>query len=112
MADDPIPPPLLDYAPPVSRARKMRALPQPVAITLVICGTLLVGAPCIVAGTQPFMRDDQLGLLWGAGGVGLLSIVLGAFLCAPARERPSRAPGPAPMKTAWSGGLTADPSMQ
>ena len=34
MAEDPVPPPLLDYAPPVPRARRIRALPQPVAITL------------------------------------------------------------------------------
>src|SRR3954462_12782921 len=97
MAEDPPrPPPMLDYAPPVSRRRKMRVLPPPVAITLVVCGTLLVGTPPILASAQPYMRDDQLGLLWAAGGVGLVAILLGTFLCAPAREaRPSHVPNAA-----------------
>ena len=63
-------------------------LPTPVAITLVVCGTLLVGTPSILAGSeQRYMRDDQLALLWAAGGAGLLAILLGTFLCAPAPEK-------------------------
>jgi hypothetical protein len=90
MADH-LPPPMLEYeyAPPVSRTRRFRVLPPPVAITLVVCGTILVGAPSMLASSeQRYIRDDQLALLWAAGGVGLLAILLGTFLCAPAREPP------------------------
>lgn len=63
-------------------------LPPPVAITLVVCGTLLVGTPSMLAGSERgYLRDDQLALLWAAGGVGLLAILLGTFFCEPAPEK-------------------------
>jgi len=73
--------------------RRWRVLPPSVAIAVVICGTLLAGTPCVVAGCYVGgIPDYVMGLCWVTAAAGFIVMLLGIFLAAPQRRSRSMPP--------------------
>lgn len=86
----------LPYATPGAKSpRRLRRLPGSLAITIVICGTLLIATPsvevCILYGQNSYgIPDYIMALLWVTGGVGFAMVLLGVFLVSPSSRKPRR----------------------
>jgi ABC-type polysaccharide/polyol phosphate export permease len=79
--------PSLSYATPASTQRRWPSLSTPVAIVVIVCGTLLIATPvvvaCVMHGQSPYSMPDYLVfLLVATGAAGLLIVVLGILLAA------------------------------
>jgi hypothetical protein len=86
----------LPYATPQAQPpRRLRKLPRSLAMTAVICGTLLIGTPsvevCLLYGQSSYgIPDYIMVLLWVTGGVGFAMVLLGVFLVSPSNRKSRR----------------------